>query len=115
MIGSNKIKRRNEMVNLKDNIWIEGFDMSEGDEVVTNDLDGLLYLGKTAEISEEVAKGCVMRMLSVDQDDKVYSKYRRYPKGNVEVQSLGHQYSCKTAVESIQSACDKEYCIIIKK
>ena len=116
------------MKNLKDNIWIEGFDT---DEIVKwnelgyylkylvrnspNDTRTLVYWGKTSDIPEEIAKECVLKMMCVNAEDLVHAMYRRYHAGNMEVQSLTHQYSCVSAKESIQSACNQEYCIIFKK
>lgn len=103
------------MVNLKDNIWIEGYD-NQGDLGYgyfclaadrSYDLKNILYQGKTSEILEELAKECVDKFSALLPI--LYWNYSTpYP----------HYYiNCefKTAKESIQSACDKEYCIIFKK
>ena len=97
------------MVNLKDNIWIEGFDMHEvGHFMVTKDRNfimdiakKIIYSGKTSDIPEELAKECV---------DCFKNEY--YLDYSSEIKYL---YEFKTAKESIQSACNQEYCIIFKK
>ncbi len=111
------------MKNLKDNIWIEGFDSFIAHEeaivyflrISENDNPEIVYSGKTSDIPEEIAKECVLKMMCVNAEDLVHAMYRRYHAGNMEVQSLTHQYSCVSAKESIQSACNQEYCIIFKK
>lgn len=86
-------------LNLKDNIWIEGFtreelfDLSKEDwRNIVDDVsvDKMLYSGKTSEIPEELAK----QIFDWGYDDL-----------ELHFESLD---------ESIQSACDKEFCIIYK-
>ena len=97
------------MINTKDNIWIGGFDTIEAknDElrylchVSENMLSELIYAGKTSDISEEIAKECV-DWHEFDSDHKLYYNY----------DGTNWKY---TAKESIQSACNQEYCIIFKK
>jgi hypothetical protein len=97
--------------NLKDDIWIQGFD-KEGFVLgailkTINKLGAgnVLYLGKTSEVSEELAN----EVLKIDEElsywddirDIVYINYQ----GNTST-------SCfKTA---IKSACNNMYCIIYK-
>lgn len=89
------------MVNLKDNIWIEGFcNIEKYDEMIVS-LSAILYHGKTSDIPEEIANGCV---------DCFKNEY--YLDYSSEIKYL---YEFKTAKESIQSACSQEYCIIFKK
>lgn len=82
--------------NLKDNIWIKGFDTNEE---VYNFKDTIcfvgeklpyIYIGKTSEIPEEITK-----------------KYFDYGYDNLEV----HYTSIN---EAIKESCDQEYCIIYK-
>lgn len=83
------------MINLKDNIWIEGFDskrkfitsLSKGDYID----NPIIYKGKTSEIPKEIAK-----------------EYFDYGYDDLEI----HFTSLK---EAIQSTCSKEYCIIYRK
>lgn len=84
--------------NLKDNIWIEGFNSFTGLSFALVAGVKPIYSGKTSEISEELAKECV----EWSEFDKDILSYYHYSK------------AFKTAKESIQSACDKEYCIIYK-
>jgi len=85
------------MKNLKNNIWIEGFDHMP---MLTANFDpNRLYVGKTSEVPEEIAKKCVIKT-----PYKEPSNYFSYNQG-----------FCETANKSIQSACKKEYCIIFKK
>lgn len=102
--------------NLKDNIWIEGFN-NQGDlghqcfSFAAYHLnENILYSGKTSDIPEELAKECVKWehiVLSATaiktgsgQTYKDYSGEKRW-----------YIYSAK---ESIQSACSQPYCIIYK-
>ena len=96
------------MKNLKDNIWIEGFDdkyKCEDKKWATTHSYTLwrdiVYTGKTSDIPEEIANGCV---------DCFKNEY--YLDYSSEIKYL---YEFKTAKESIQSACSQEYCIIFKK
>lgn len=96
------------MTNLKDNIWIEGFEEEFFQiqllQVVGIEYDKeVIYHGKTSEIPEEVAKKCVLNW----RTDGLYNNYK--------IESQYEEYMFKTATESIQSACDKPYCIIYKK
>ena len=97
------------MVNLKDNIWIEGFDMHEvGHFMVTKDRNfigdiakKIIYSGKTSEIPEEIAKECVSELWFLTE--------------KVGYTNNLDELEYKRAKESIQSACNQEYCIILKK
>ena len=101
------------MVNLKDNIWIEGFDMHEvGHFMVTKDRNfigdiakEIIYSGNTSDIPEEIAKECVKHIDSLGEGYGGYFDYN----------SKDWMYHLNTAKESIQSACNQEYCIIFKK
>ena len=103
------------MINTKDDIWIEGFDTIEAknDElrylclVSENMLSELIYAGKTSDISEEVAKECV--------EVTATGLFKNYIWSDEKVQDYGMQPISTTAKESIQSACNQEYCIIFKK
>lgn len=93
-------------VNLKDNILIEGFDsITAGEQFVCNNgsIPGSpMYFGKTSDIPEEVAKDCVEYVHGVNGIG-----YRDYSIFTM----VNHK---ETAKQSIQSACDKPYCIIYK-
>lgn len=93
--------------NLKDNIWIEGFDLIEelqNTEGYKN-LIPVIFVGKTSEIPEEIAKECIEYFIQ-------RCKYRNYnPDKLIDgIKLMGFNYS----KQSIQSACDKPYCIIYK-
>jgi len=97
-------------VNLKDNIWIEGFDDMAlwnqklcylGQMLENNIL--IIYEGKTSKIPEELASQCCEYM-NLWNDLVFYKQY------NLQQDA----YNFKTAKESIQSACPEEYCIIYK-
>lgn len=96
-------------INLRDNIWIEGFERKSliYDRILQ--LGGeqdILYKGKTSEIPEDLAKKCVHFYFPFDHDyTKLFKDYL------LEDESINN---FNTAKESIQSACDKEYCIIYK-
>ena len=89
------------MVRLKDNIWIEGFcNIEKYDEMIVS-ISAILYHGKTSDIPEEIAKECVGCF-----KNEYYLDYSS---------EIKYLYEFKTAKESIQSACNQEYCIIFKK
>ena len=95
-------------VNLKDNIFIEGFDneLDVYDRSIDLCIDlgnfSILYEGKTSEIPEELLDF----LLSEDcPKEESHYNYKDF---------LGNLCIHTTAKESIQSACDKEYCIIYK-
>lgn len=99
------------MVNLKDNIWIEGFNRHEaGHFMITKDRNfigdiakEIIYSGNTSDIPEEIAKECVLNW----RTDGLYHNYQSV--------SQYEEILFRTAKESIQSACNQEYCIIFKK
>jgi hypothetical protein len=102
-------------VNLKNNIWIEGFDTS--DECFTpvaqfhpNKLDNVLYEGKTSEIPEDISDNCVKSINGYGFRNYIMPDYN----GGSSPFEIYIPYSCKTTKESIQSACDKEFCVIYK-
>jgi hypothetical protein len=66
-----------------------------------------VYSGKTSEIPEEVAEGCV-EILAKTSIGVFYRNYL-YEKPQPVA------FTKCTARESIKSACDKEYCIIYKR
>ena len=92
-------------INLKGDFWIRGFDTNEE---VYNFKDSIcflgepvpyIYIGKTSEISEDLAKECVDKTRL--RNFKNYKTFR----------FCGLPF---TAKESIQSACSDEFCIIYK-
>lgn len=91
--------------NLKDNIWIEGYNNRVYPITALNreDVYDVLYAGKTSEIPEDVVKECLAFPLMGDFVD--------YSSHNSECPSY---IAVSTIKESIQSACDKPYCIIYK-
>lgn len=92
---------------LKEGIFIEGFDekihLNLTCDVYFEDTHNILYKGKTSDIPEEVAKEGVKNW----RTDGLYNNYK--------IESQYEEYLFKTAKQSIQSACDKEYCIIYKE
>jgi hypothetical protein len=97
------------MVNIKDNIWIEGFDTIEEMSnklshliIIDNIMSELIYSGKTSEIPEELAKECVVSL----NNTCIYVNYK------LSTRLVGY---FNDVIKSIQSACDQEYCIIFKK
>lgn len=108
---------------LKEGIFIEGFGIYRdwGTRMDVVDFDELryelLYAGETSNIPEEVAKDCVIQnglaKGTVLDDGKTLDKditfgYKQYREG------FG-VYEYETAKQSIQSACDKQFCIIYKE
>lgn len=107
-------------VNLKDNIWIEGFDDMKSQlfkfNYLMNDIDISHSLGncssyssiqcfKTSEISEELAK-------TICYKKQFYLNYALF--NDLKENDWREPYMFTSAKESIQSACSKEYCIIYK-
>lgn len=97
-------------INLKDNIWIEGFDeIASGyilqDKIITI-CDNIIYSVKTSEIPEELAKECV-KLLTPKHAISLYQNYKYKLPQLV-------SFTRTTARESIKTACYKEYCIIYK-
>jgi hypothetical protein len=95
-------------INLKDNIWIEGFDTNEELYNFKNELCIVgeelpyIYIGKTFEIPEELAK----ELVENDGSGVSYKDYDLF---------RGHLINfLETAKESIQSACKEEFCVIYK-
>lgn len=100
-------------INLKGDFWIRGFDTNEE---VYNFKDSIcflgepvpyIYIGKTSEISEEMAKRCV------EIHPNIGFKNYNVP-SHIKIKDWTSNWDKFTAKESIQSACDKEYCIIYK-
>ena len=107
-----------DKINLKDNLWIQGFFDDKKCEneylhiVESNELSikygsgkqiEVLYKGKTSEIPENAAKTYVRKMRFSYQT--AYLSYEPY------LYSPNH---FPTAKESIQSACQEKFCIIYK-
>lgn len=96
-------------IELKQGIFIEGFDDIK-DWQDRNIINAVfkdvkeIYSGKTSEIPEEIASQCC--------------KYHTIYEGNIHYKEYGNitwsTYPYIEAKESIQSACNKEYCIIYK-
>jgi hypothetical protein len=105
-------------INLKDNIWIEGFDFNTyiQEERLRFGCNKILYSGKTSEIPEELAKECIIQLVlckgtkmddgTILQEDICFG-FKNYKLGFGVV-------DFETAKESIQSACLQEFCIIYK-
>lgn len=107
-------------LNLKDNIWIEGFtreelfDLSEEDwRNIVNDvsIDKMSYSGRTSEIPEELAKELVdtiphifygMRITDTSRNNVLFKNYKI------------NKFVKRSGKRSIQSACSQKYCIIYK-
>lgn len=106
--------------NLKDNIWIEGFNSNAKRYDFLLSIGGrknVIWDGRISKIPEEIAKKCVIEFglckgEILDDgtvlDEDVSFGFKNYEKGFGEL-------DFKTAKESIQSACDNEYCIIYIK
>ena len=93
---------------LKDNIFIEGFDSNEELYNFKNNLCIVgeplpyIWLGKTSEIPEEIAKECVNKVID---DHGRMDGYENYNSPII----------LNAPKESIQSACNQTYCIIYKE
>ena len=113
-------------LNLKDNIWIEGFTRKElfnlskedwRDIVDDVSVDKMLYSGKTSEIPEEILQQVVNSSVCINTVDNLV-RYADYSSNTIILKSRGKltkvSKSFSSAKESIQSACNKEYCMIYK-
>ena len=92
---------------LKPNIFIEGFDSESefrrrmyGRKGMSFSVD-LIYQGKTSDVPEEIARNSTQR----SEFDENIIQYYDYEKD---------YWPCRTAKESIQSACKQKWCIIYK-
>lgn len=94
------------MVNLKENIWIQGFDQQYIFSYQLFHEGEVIYQGKTSEIHEKIAKECVHKF-----NNNAFKDYSVNFNG---IRDIIHVYKI-TAKKSIQSACNQEYCIIYKK
>lgn len=102
-------------INLKDNIWIEGFDEFTFAYEKYNDLvelpNGTIYGGKTKNIPYSVAENCVKSYIvdkgSDSERTSGYFDYNRNEKSKWVA-------SYDSPIDSIKSACDYEYCLIYK-
>lgn len=100
-------------VNLKDNIWIEGFERKSliYDRILQlGGEQNILYKGKTSEIPEDISDNCVKSINGYGFRNYIMSDYN----GGSSPFEVYIPYSCKTAKDSIQSACKEEFCVIIK-
>ena len=96
-------------VNLKNNIYIKGFEKNNPFDKKNNDGDffnhfhklkdeNIIYIGKTFDISEDVAQQCVNSINSNHYED--YTNFNSF---------------VDTSKESILSACKDKFCIIYRK
>lgn len=108
---------------IKEDITIQGFDdksilnakvyyLTFIAPLPFNDCDDveILYVGETADISENLAEKCVFLKYFTEYKNGIpqYSGYKNYSSNNPDDYVIG-------AKESIKSACPKKYCIIYKK
>lgn len=97
-------------IELKPEIFIEGFDKEweyrqrlYGNKGISNSIE-LLYQGRTNKIHEELASQCCKYQNSYE-GKPFYKEY-----GGITWATYPHE----KAKESIQSACQNEFCIIYK-
>ena len=116
------------MVNLKDNVWIEGFDKEidiayyELAEAIGSGLKDFIYKGKTSDITEEIAKEVLLSHPYSSAQCECYFEYDNpeLDLDNTSCQCRDNPNKSRSDYlwdwkESIQSACNQEYCIIFKK
>ena len=112
------------MVNLKGDIWIEGFDaeclLGSFEYGLFSLMIKKIYAGRTEDIPEEFSRNIVRDI--VLSTGVFYINYRKMAalKDHIENRRVWHNQivwepMCKTAKESILTACNKPYCIIFKK
>lgn len=102
---SNNITKENP-INLKEDIWICGLTYIIDTHNAMYGVDSVFYAGKTSEIPEEIAK----EILEIDEQISRWEHpndifYKDYSGG------VSH---CDFR-DAIQSACNKEFCIVFKK
>lgn len=97
-------------VNLKDNIWIQGFDSFITLSFALAAGVKPIYAGKTSEIPEEILRDVCELQNYFNTLEYINQDIDRYKNYKVTEYTW---YDC-TAKESIQSACPEEYCIIYK-
>jgi hypothetical protein len=104
-----KINNSTDIVNLKDNIFIQGFDNYESmtSKMLSLNNNALVIIaGVRAQITEETANNLVE--YSVER-----CKYKNYNPD--EYKPVGEKmFGFNTSLFSIESACNKEYCLIWK-
>ena len=94
---------------LKDNIWIEGFNELASGYILQDKIikmcDNIIYAGKTSEIPEELEE------LAENIDTSNYWNESRCNCGERDT-----CYYCQDFFDKndLQKICDKEYCIIYK-
>jgi hypothetical protein len=102
------VKKMRNMTNLKENIWIEGYNTYE-DITISWDphkWSDLIYHGKTSEIPEKILE------TAMPDPDNTW---------NEKLCQCGERTTCYYCAmhfdlkEEINEYCDKEYCIIYKK
>lgn len=108
---------------LKDNIWIKGLDSIpilkdiKDSDMLYNGVLHIIYSGKTSKIPEEMLQQVVHSSICVNSVDNLV-RYADYSSNTVNLKVRGKltkvNKSFATAKESIQSACNKEFCIIYK-
>lgn len=103
--------------NLETGYIIEGFD-NYNDYVKFTGFKYLaskkvLYHGKTSEIPEEIAKKCVKKFNNPCAIGNCHGKFYDYSQKN-RTYTVADKL-LNTVKESIQSACNQEYCIIYKE
>ena len=92
-------------INLKDKIFIEGI-ANDGVSRLLPTGVCCLYQGKTSEIPEELAKECAAPLyLNYGTTNPTPWGWDSYNDNSVK----------NTSIQSIQSACSEEYCIIYKE
>lgn len=102
-------------VNLKDNIWIEGFDKLSEMQIrlltlPDSQFKAVIYDNKTSEIPEDLVKEICELQDVFNTKEYIDQNVDRYKNYKVTEYTW---YDC-TAKESIQSACPEKYCIIYK-
>lgn len=98
------------ITNTKDNIFIEGFDdylsLMSWTNCALNPIhwQNIIYSGKTSEIPEELAREYISFIDNPENNGK-----------DIPFKNYSHRFlGVKTAKESIQSACNQNYCVIYK-
>jgi hypothetical protein len=104
------------VINLKDNIWIEGYDNHKSCNYATlqYEVKNILYFGLTRNVIATGINGLVERKI-VNIDSIPTETYKNYKIGSLAFGRMATWGSIFNAQQSILSACNGKYCIIFKK
>lgn len=104
------------MINLKDNIWIEGYDDPKSCNFATlqHNPENIIFFGLARNVKANRVEGCSERK-TITVDGIPTETYRNYKVGSSMFERMATWSSIFSVQGSILSACGQKYCIIFKK